>query len=326
MIAAYQSERFIAETLDSILGQTRPPDEIVVVDDGSSDGTGRELERFAEHIRVIRQPNGGYQNAMNRAIREARCEFVALCGADDIWEPRKLEWQEAAILEHPEADLFCGHFESFGNFAAIGGSRPVTQRPPGEGILDNAELLDVLFRYDVIGTAFIAVRRDLFGRLGPFLEDCKVEDYDFWFRCLEAGVRFYYDARLLGHHRRHDANLTNDLVGVYEAKIEIRQKYAHLLNDEHVARETIAMDYFRIGRLLVDQGRPREARDAFRRAVRSAGTTFAWSARALGWLGILSLPRQAREPSAAALGRARRAFTGAAGDDAVELLDAPRGV
>lgn len=309
VIAAYQSERFIVKTLESILSQTRTPDEVVVVDDGSRDGTARTLERYAGHIRVLRQANRGYQNAMNRAIREARGEFVALCGADDIWEPHKLEWQEAAILAHPEADLFCGHFESFGDFTAVGGQRPVTQRPAGEWLLDNAKLISTLYRHDVIGTAFIAIRRDLFKRLGPFREDCKVEDYDFWFRCLEAGVRFYYDPRLLGHHRRHDANLTNDLVSVYRAKNEIRRRYAHLLDDQQVMRDTIAMDYFRIGRLLVDDGRIGEARESFRLALRSAGTTSTCSARALGWLGVLSLPAGAREQSAAALVRVRRALT-----------------
>jgi glycosyltransferase involved in cell wall biosynthesis len=309
VIAAYQAERFIAETLESVLGQTRPPDEVVVVDDGSWDGTARELERFADRIRVIRQPNGGYQNAINRAIREARCEFVALCGADDVWEPRKLEYQEQAILAHPEADLFFGHFESFGNFEAVGGQRPVTARPPGEGLLDSSELLDVLFRQDVIGTAFIAIRRDLFDRLGPFLEDCQVEDYDFWFRCLEAGVRFYYDPRQLGRHRRHDANLTNDLIGLYSAKNEIRARYAHLLDNKRVLRETMAADYFRVGRLLVDEGRPHEARKAFRQTVRSAGTTFTGTARALGWLAILALPERSREQSATAFIRVSRALS-----------------
>lgn len=308
VIAAYQAERFIAETLTSVLGQTRPPDEVVVVDDGSWDGTARELQEFGDRIRVIRQPNAGYQAAINRAIREARCEFVALCGADDVWEPRKLEYQEQAILAHPEADLFFGHFESFGNFEAVGGQRPVTLRPPGEGVLDNAELLEVLFRHDVIGTAFIAIRRDLFERLGPFLEDCKVEDYDFWFKCLEVGARFYYDPRLLGRHRRHDANLTNDLIGLYSAKNQVRQRYGHLLDDKRVLRETMAADYFRVGRLLVDEGRPDEARKAFRQAVGSAGTMFASSARALAWLGILRLPERPREQSATALIRVSRAL------------------
>jgi hypothetical protein len=176
-------------------------------------------------------------------------------------------------------------------------------------VLDNSELLDVLFRYDVIGTAFIAIRRDLFDRLGPFLEDCKVEDYDFWFKCLEAGARFYYDPRLLGRHRRHDANLTNDLIGLYTAKNQVRQRYAHLLDNKRVLRETMAADYFRVGRLLVDEGRPDEARKAFRQAVASAGPTFAGTARALGWLGILALPERSREQSATALIRVSRALS-----------------
>ena len=116
VVAAYQVERFILPALESILGQTRLPDEVVVVDDGSTDGTARELERFGERIRVVRQSNRGYPAAMNRAVRRRPATSSRSVGADDIWEPRKLEWQEQAILAHPEVDVLCGHALYFGAF------------------------------------------------------------------------------------------------------------------------------------------------------------------------------------------------------------------
>src|SRR5271170_6996882 len=114
VVAAYQAEEWIGEALDAILGQTRPPDEIVVVDDGSTDGTARELDRYARRIRIVRRPNGGCPAAFNTAFREACGDFVAMCGADDIWEPRKLEWQAEAIARHPGADVLFGHARTFG--------------------------------------------------------------------------------------------------------------------------------------------------------------------------------------------------------------------
>jgi glycosyltransferase involved in cell wall biosynthesis len=283
-VAAYAAEEFIAEALDSILGQTRPPDEVVVVDDGSIDGTARELERFGDRIRVIRQANRGYQAAMNRAIGEARGDFVALCGADDIWEPHKLEWQEEAILAHPEVDVFFGHAETCGRHELD------MLRPPGEGVLDNASLRDALVRENVIATPFAVLRRSLFERLGPFVENFEGDDYDYWFRCLRAGVRFYYDPRLLGRYRRHEGNLTNNLLGLFRAMNLVRLQHADLIEDPRTLRNALAIDCFRIGRLLVDDDRPREARQAFRGALRYASLSGSRSARALGWVAILSLP------------------------------------
>src|ERR1700676_2964055 len=115
VIGAYQAERYIAETLESILGQAHPPDEIIVVDDGSTDGTVRVLERFAEKIRIVRQANRGCAAAFNTAFREASCDFVAECGADDIWESDKLERQVRALRMHPEIDIAFSAARVFGN-------------------------------------------------------------------------------------------------------------------------------------------------------------------------------------------------------------------
>src|SRR5271167_1903712 len=198
VVTAYQAERWIAETLESILGQTRPPDEVVVVDDGSTDGTATELERFANRIRVIRQPNGGYQAGMNRAIHEARGDFVALCGADDTWEPRKLEWQEEAIREHPQVDVFSAHAVFFGRFEAE------HARPPVGGAIDGVDMRESLFRVCWISTSSVVVRRALFERMGPFMEHFMCEDWHYWMQCLRAGVRFFYDPRLMVGYRQHD--------------------------------------------------------------------------------------------------------------------------
>src|ERR1700722_5116977 len=134
VIAAYQAESFIAEALDSILGQTCPPDEVVVVDDGSTDTTPQILAGYGDRIRVVRQENAGYPVAMNRAIQESTGDFVAPCGADDVWEPRKLEWQQQALIAHPEAGVLFGHAVFFGHVERD------HERPTGSGLLDTQSL------------------------------------------------------------------------------------------------------------------------------------------------------------------------------------------
>ena len=119
VIAAYQSQATLAEALDSVLGQTRPPDEVVVVDDGSTDATPDILASYGDAIQVIRQDNAGYPAAMNRAIATSTGDVVAPIGADDIWLPQKLEWQAEALERHPDVGVHFGHAVLFGRIVDV---------------------------------------------------------------------------------------------------------------------------------------------------------------------------------------------------------------
>jgi len=90
VVPAYNEEGHIAEALDSVLAQSLAPLEIIVVDDGSTDGTVAALKPYSTRsAREARKP--GLSAAFDRGFREASGEYVALCPADDIWEPQKLE-------------------------------------------------------------------------------------------------------------------------------------------------------------------------------------------------------------------------------------------
>jgi glycosyltransferase involved in cell wall biosynthesis len=285
VMAAYQSERWIGEALEAILSQTRPPDEVIVVNDGSTDGTDRVLARFGGRIRVISQSNRGCPAAFNTAYRAARGDFIAMCGADDVWERQKLQWQLEAIRAHPEVDVLFGETIMFGKFELT------HIRPPGSGLLDADALRDALFRENVIGASSILIRRSLFERLGPFIEDFGADDLEYWMRCLRAGAQFYFEPRPLVRYRRHEGNLTNRFSWMHECTHEVRRRYASDVANRALVAELLAADLFRIGRRRVDEGRPKEARRAFLGALRyAAGARLEANLRAAIWVLVLSLP------------------------------------
>lgn len=100
-IPAYNSERFLGDALESVFSQTRPPDECIVVDDGSNDGTA-DLARSFPEVRYIRKENGGDGSARNRAIIEASGDLIAFLDSDDVWLPKKLELQLGLMTDRPE--------------------------------------------------------------------------------------------------------------------------------------------------------------------------------------------------------------------------------
>ena len=309
VIAAYQAEEWIGEAIDSILSQSRPPDEVIVVDDGSTDGTARELARFGERIRVIRQPNGGCPAAFNTAFRAARMDFVAMCGADDVWRPNKLALQSEVIEANPEADLFCGHAIMTGR---IEGEH---NRPPGIGLLDSAELRNSLFAEGcVISAPSIVIRRALFERIGPFVEKFGADDYEYWFRALRAGARFYYEPRPLVNWRQHGSNLSWQSAWMDECSHKVLETYKADVDDPRVLARGFAPLLFRIARRQVDDGDPGQAKRMFRETLRYArGQGLVDNARTIAWIAILSLPRGVREALSAASVKASRAIDGALG-------------
>src|SRR2546423_1499605 len=102
VVPAYNAELYIAQTLEGILSQTLPPDEVIVVDDGSTDATLDELARFRGEVKIVNQTNRGTAGAHNTGFRMAGGDYVARCDADDIWAPTKLERQSEALVTHPE--------------------------------------------------------------------------------------------------------------------------------------------------------------------------------------------------------------------------------
>ncbi|HVP12275.1 MAG TPA: glycosyltransferase family 2 protein [Phycisphaerae bacterium] len=105
VIPSYNSAGLVPDAIRSVLGQTRPADEIIVVDDGSRDETGQVCAEFGPAVRYIRQENAGASAARNTGIAASRGDWLAFLDADDLWDAEKLELQLAALVRHPDADF-----------------------------------------------------------------------------------------------------------------------------------------------------------------------------------------------------------------------------
>jgi glycosyltransferase involved in cell wall biosynthesis len=262
LVPAYNAAHFIRETLDSVFAQTLEPLEVIVVDDGSTDDTDAVLAQYGELIHVIRQENRGCAGAFNTGIRAARGDFVALCPADDIWVPEKLEWQVDALVEHPEVDVVFGHARHFGLEDSD------YRRAPGVGVLDHGVLHRTMFEEDLIPDPTAIVRRRLFDDLGLYREDIAAEDYEFWMRALRAGATFYYEPRLLAYLRRHENNLSGQLLRMRRSNYEIHLMYASDFDDQAFVDAVLANDLQKVGRHSLDAGHLNDARKAFAGSVR----------------------------------------------------------
>lgn len=116
LIPTWNREKYLGEAVESVLNQTYRDFEVVVVDDGSTDGTEDLVRRFGR-VRYVWQPHSGIPAARNRALAEARGEFVAWLDSDDLYVPDKLEKQVAYLDAHPECEIVFCLVQSFSSIA-----------------------------------------------------------------------------------------------------------------------------------------------------------------------------------------------------------------
>ena len=279
---AYQAERWIGETLESVMGQTSAPDEVVVVDDGSTDRTSEVVRSFGDRVRLVQQANAGPPAAYNRGFRESTSAYVAMCPADDLWEPHKLEVQREALAKDPAIDV------AFARARYFGIEERDFDAPQGEGILDTGTLFREMYWSDQIPAPTAVVRRAAWERLGGFREDLAAEDYEFWLRALRARAVFYFDRRVLARLRQHGGNVSSQALPMWEMNHRIHAEYAADLGDPGLTRRTLARDLRTIGRCRVGLGRARDARLAYR-----ASAGHVPHPAAVAWTLLLSVPGSA---------------------------------
>ncbi|MBI5631799.1 MAG: glycosyltransferase [Elusimicrobia bacterium] len=199
VIPAYNAAAFIEKTLDSVRAQTFADYEIVVTDDGSSDGTHEVVENYLNRHHLsgscLRQPNKKIAAARNAGMRAAEGRYIALLDHDDLWRPEKLAVVMSEFERHPEADLIC-HNE---NVTKDGKVVRLSRNGPTEPRMYER----LLFRGNALSPSASVFLRDKALEIGGFRENPEfntVEDYDFWMR-LSRVARFHFLDQVLGEYQ-----------------------------------------------------------------------------------------------------------------------------
>ena len=177
VIPCYNAAPFLAEALGSVRAQTQPVADLIVVDDGSTDGTS-DIARALGARLLLTGGRQGPSRARNLGARAAQTALVAFLDADDLWLPPHCALLRTALASAPEAAMAFGRIQMFGSAGDI----PTPRRSPEH---DEAALPELLIDNPIPQSATM-VRREVFQELGGYREDMRfAEDYDLWLRMAE---------------------------------------------------------------------------------------------------------------------------------------------
>lgn len=216
VIPAYNAERFLAEAIKSVLAQTHPVTQIIVVDDGSHDGTREVAEGFSE-VQYLRKANEGTSSARNLALGHATGDFVAFLDADDVWVPEKTALQVAEFIRDPELALVYS-----GLFVADEALTPIYRIDPGPGRLAFRKTLHLEKPFMTgIGSSAM-VPRWLVDEFDPMFDMRLAVSHDWAFACKVASKhRVEAVARPLFLYRQHGYGQTHRNLDQIQKDVEL---------------------------------------------------------------------------------------------------------
>lgn len=256
IIPAWNAAATIGRAVESLLTQTRRPDEVIVVDDGSPDDIESAVRRFGSFVRYVRKENGGVSSARNRGIDEATGDFISFLDADDFWHPEKLQKQMQVFAQHPEVGLVACRYrveiagaapEDFPALSAVGWDQVLC--PRGVKIFEMAVAVwtsAVVFRRDVLG-------EDRFDQSLP-----TAEDRDLWVR-LVARTPIWFIGETLATLMASAGTLSrSDLDRDCRSMLTVIHRHSHLMSVAE-RRKWVDRVYQRWAGTYLGLGRPRQA-------------------------------------------------------------------
>jgi glycosyltransferase involved in cell wall biosynthesis len=221
----YNSKAFVSRAIKSIIEQTIPPYELIICDDGSSDGTERVAEnlliRSGINYLILKGPHRGPGATRNTGIRTASGEWIAFIDSDDFWEPLKLEKISETISKNIDINFICHHeimVRRNGEFQKL---------EHGKRYVSSGSLVRQVYASNIFSTSAVVCRKDLLLESGLFDENLMSgQDYELWIR-LSPHMRPFFIRQFLGCYVERDGNITSGPALrriVNELKIAVRHK------------------------------------------------------------------------------------------------------
>ena len=202
VIPTYNRAGFIAQAIESVLAQSEKVDEIIVVDDGSTDNTQEVVQNFHE-VRYLLQKNGGVSSARNSGIKAARGEWIAFLDSDDVWEKGKIAQQKSFHEENPQ--LLISHTDEEWIRENKKINKPQKFKKFGGDVFERS--LD----YTTIGTSTLMVHKKVFEDVGVYDESLPAcEDFDLFLRIGQKYPFGYIDKKLTLKRAGHGGQLSFD--------------------------------------------------------------------------------------------------------------------
>jgi glycosyltransferase involved in cell wall biosynthesis len=292
IIPAYNAEPYLAETIQSCLDQTHPAVEIIVIDDGSSDGTRRVAENFPA-VRYFHQTNAGPAAARNHGIRQAHGEFLQFLDADDILLPDKISHSLQVFQAYPDCGLVYCNYE----FRSQDLSHRLDDATKTVKVLPQSEMLNYLIRTGttLFGIHCALIRAEAVHAVGGFDEGIIItEDWHFWVKLAAQGVIFRHLDETLVWYRTAPGSLSQQDIRLSRMRLKAYQHLRgiplppHLDLEKRIAgrHHALAMDLWR-------SGQRGEARQHFQLAI--ATHPDSRLIRYLLWLMTYCLPAEIAE-------------------------------
>jgi glycosyltransferase involved in cell wall biosynthesis len=201
VIPTFNRKHCISRAIESVLSQTLAANEIIVVDDGSSDGTGSFLEEKYPQLRYLSQSNLGVSAARNRGVIESSSKWLAFLDSDDEWLEKKLELQIQRLIENPEYQLI--HSEEIWIRNGVRVNQMKKHQKGGGHIFDKCLPLCAISPSSVI------LSRQLFEEVGGFDEELPAcEDYDLWLKICSRYPVLFIEQALIKKYGGHDDQLS----------------------------------------------------------------------------------------------------------------------
>lgn len=285
VVPAYNSARYIAETLKSVLAQTRPADEILLADGASKDDTVAIAKSTVPNIKVISEPDQGVADGRNKAIRMASADWVAFMDADDLWHPEKLRMQSELIEKAPEVEfVFCDAWQFRGEETLLGSflaTRTNFPTLPKHAVGENLHVFDtdvsvaIMEVNYVVTTSTAMVKRSAALEVDGFDPTLRVcEDYEFWLRVLKGRKAGVVNMPLVGY-RHHGDSLSDDREAMVRGRIEVATRV--FARPERYPTGAVAFfkgetarRYAQLGRMSLHQDRFSDARSNLWQSFRLA--------------------------------------------------------
>ena len=220
IIPCYNAASFIADAINSVLGQTYNSFEIILINDGSTDNTMEVLNKFSHDNRLIYycQTNEGLSAARNKGVELAKGEYIALLDADDIWLPQKLAQQMMLFSSDPAVDMVFTDFATFDSTGVVASSKL-----PDKGV-ELVTYSELFARNNFIYPSTVMIRKSIFSECGGFDTALRsIEDYDMWLRIARRHKIACIPAPLVSI-RQHDSNMSTNVARMLEYELVVLEK------------------------------------------------------------------------------------------------------